>query len=127
VNVGFSINILREHGNLVYYARIFTPELLHNVYKPDIFPESMEMNDKPCQPETDFNIEQHESERELRFQPKSLLAALPSEEITHLESLAKVPLGHRQNVPIASPGQNKIPSHCRKIRYGCLQNTATSF
>lgn len=27
VNVAFSIDILQEHGNLVYYARIFTPEL----------------------------------------------------------------------------------------------------
>lgn len=52
----------------------------------------------------------YESESELGFQSKCFPATLPSEEITHLESLAEVPLGHGQNVPIASPGENKIPA-----------------
>lgn len=52
----------------------------------------------------------YESESELGFQSKCVPADLPSAEITHLESLAEVPLGHMQNVPIASAGENKIPA-----------------
>jgi len=39
----------------------------------------------------------YERESELGFQSKCFPAALPSEKITHLESLAEVPLGARAN------------------------------
>lgn len=79
------------------------------------------MNDKCCHPETHASTQNsicnsesdkyiYESKSELGFQSKCFPAALPSEEITHLESLAEVPLGHGQNFPIASPGENQIPA-----------------